>query len=1059
MRLLALSGIESLLDFAPSPDLWRPFFPGVFGGLFKVVMGDYKQGSRVTTLALKLLLRITAMLTDDAVNASVLQAPGKVESPQVTLLRGLRDQVASASGSHSRVRHAEVGPCYAEIAVPEKIRRPLTRDWAQELLRRVAEVMPMLIKACRHNASAQVRCELIEGARLLLGRSGGFLMGLGGDAASGQGAPGEALVVSLVDALVGAQDDDMPDVAGRAKAALTQLQGGAAAQVMTAPSRLLPRLEGLLRELEGATASSKEIALRSTLDLITGFFTLLGSHRGGIRQFLTAYMAPFLASLSRALEFDRGVNVQVIDPLQDPSNSAARAMGYYRMSFKHFRDGRCLESVKRLLACAGGKGEDAAYLVADQVVDDLRRGGRAARRGEGGRGGHGAQLDWVFDRLPQVFILNKVILGGAGREGLEAAVRLYLEGILMSDSGVWHLPTCNAPDARSEPSQGDQAQPKALTGAGLSVDVLTCHALMVSLLVEGVADCFEALGSASSQFLMTALYPVVEKMGDEHPLVRQAALTSLWRMGQAVGAGSIQALLATNLDYLVDALSFRIRRSQWRRGVFPVQPGVVECLLTYTGGSVALPLMKEVTGLVLGVVDLGGRGDNTAYTLGMMHVLHAMVRNARRDDQAETPAEAPKSQEMTHPPSAAGTDQVRCMRAADFWRDQVLADLDYLQPSKSDAGSVDAASFFREHHRNKEGTCSEGGEEFLEVEKMCPEAFEQPDALASAQEGENGDKPNDQEALLIEVLDRCTYFLARPSLLVQHTVLHVMIDALWKLRSKRGVLLPTVHRIWGALVARLGGAASVLYDDAMAAKRYEQGADAPDSARSWAALVMSKVLNLAAELADLCGDFMALKFGEDLWPIMKRTLATYRFTRKRSLLSSESIRNILPGAARESHDKIVQSRGSSSSSSSALVSVDLKLLQAAVKCLRRFCATEQCFRFTTPLVPDMGQACLFLLAREEDDDLMREVIPLYKLLFQLDGAALWPTFMELAGFDISVTPIKELRGRAAELPQAQWPGVTDRERGLVRARARAILEDFRTWSSEPKVLGVMPGQN
>lgn len=71
MRLLALSCLDNLIiRLLPCPDVWRPFFPGVFGGLIKVVLGDYKQGSRVMAAALEVLLGVTAMLANVRLEAT-----------------------------------------------------------------------------------------------------------------------------------------------------------------------------------------------------------------------------------------------------------------------------------------------------------------------------------------------------------------------------------------------------------------------------------------------------------------------------------------------------------------------------------------------------------------------------------------------------------------------------------------------------------------------------------------------------------------------------------------------------------------------------------------------------------------------------------------------------------------------------------------------------------------------------------------------------------------------------------------------------------------------------
>ena len=73
------------------------------------------------------------------------------------------------------------------------------------------------------------------------------------------------------------------------------------------------------------------------------------------------------------------------------------------------------------------------------------------------------------------------------------------------------------------------------------------------------------------------------------------------------------------------------------------------------------------------------------------------------------------------------------------------------------------------------------------------------------EEEEEDDTPTTDEALLLEMMDRCAHFLARPSLFVQHQALAVLAAALGRLHahSRRNVLLPTVHRLWPALLARL----------------------------------------------------------------------------------------------------------------------------------------------------------------------------------------------------------------------------------------------------------------
>lgn len=60
--------------------------------------------------------------------------------------------------------------------------------------------------------------------------------------------------------------------------------------------------------------------------------------------------------------------------------------------------------------------------------------------------------------------------------------------------------------------------------------------------------------------LMTALYPLLEKAGDESLLVSQAALGAMTIVGTACGYASLKEMIRDNSDYLLNDISVNLQR-------------------------------------------------------------------------------------------------------------------------------------------------------------------------------------------------------------------------------------------------------------------------------------------------------------------------------------------------------------------------------------------------------------------------------------------------------------------------------------------------------------------
>lgn len=78
--------------------------------------------------------------------------------------------------------------------------------------------------------------------------------------------------------------------------------------------------------------------------------------------------------------------------------------------------------------------------------------------------------------------------------------------------------------------------------------------------LEGIACFAQALGRDFRPLLMTSLYAVLERAGEETLLASQAALSSMMDISKACGYSSLQELINDNSDYLLNDVSLNLQR-------------------------------------------------------------------------------------------------------------------------------------------------------------------------------------------------------------------------------------------------------------------------------------------------------------------------------------------------------------------------------------------------------------------------------------------------------------------------------------------------------------------
>lgn len=136
--------------------------------------------------------------------------------------------------------------------------------------------------------------------------------------------------------------------------------------------------------------------------------------------------------------------------------------------------------------------------------------------------------------------------------------------------------------SNSHVSNSLQVIPSSSGTSSSSSSTSTIHQLnsniwQLCIQLEGIACFAQALGRDFRPVLMTSLYPVLEKAGEETLLVSQAALGCMWTISQACGYPTLKELINENSDYLLNDISLNLQRLKKHPQVTLTQHVVLWC--------------------------------------------------------------------------------------------------------------------------------------------------------------------------------------------------------------------------------------------------------------------------------------------------------------------------------------------------------------------------------------------------------------------------------------------------------------------------------------------------
>ncbi|XP_062060169.1 TELO2-interacting protein 1 homolog [Lepus europaeus] len=759
-------------------DLFASFLPGISTAMTRVITGDFKQGHSIVVSSLKIFYKTVGFIMAD----EQLRAIPKVQAKPA-------------------VQHR-----VAELMVHREA------DWVKSTGEKLTILIKKIIECVSAHPHWKVRLELAELVEALLLKCSQSLVESAGP---------------LLKALVGLANDESPEVQAQCNKVLRCFAERKVVMGNRAFADILSEsLHSLATSLPRLMNSQDDQGKFSTLSLFLGYLKLLGPKVNFVLN-SGAHLQRLSKALIQVLELDV-TDIKIVEERRwhpddlsaSPKTSATRPWNQIqRRYFRFFTDERVFLLLRQVCQLLGYYGN--LYLLVDHFMELYH--------------------ESVVYRKQAAMILNELVAGAAGLEGedlheervetsaeeLREIVQSILEEYTSQEN--WYLVTCIDAEEMEEERMLKESGLQAITSGAHACQVpsfpafskpsptvcsMNSNIWQICIQLEGIGQFARALGKDFRLLLMSALYPVLEKAGDQTLLISQAATSTMVEIGQACGYDSLRHLINQNSDYLVNGISLNLRHL----ALHPHTTKVLEVMLRNSDASL-LPLVADVVQDVLSTLDQFY--DKRAASF--VSVLHALLA-----------ALAQWFPDTGNP----GQSQERSSGAEE--RGHLHTTPAVVENS---ATAEDIERFLLDYLREKD--VADGNVSDLDNDEE--------DQSAPPKVDENDTRPDVEPPLPVQiqiatdVMERCIHLLSDKNLKIRLKVLDVLDLCVLVLQSHKNQLLPLAHRTWPSLVHRLTN------DDPLAVLR------------------AFKVLRT---LGGSCGDFLRSRFSKDVLPKLAGSLVT-----------------------------------------------------------------------------------------------------------------------------------------------------------------------------------------
>ncbi|KAG9290940.1 hypothetical protein G9A89_011090 [Geosiphon pyriformis] len=801
LRLLALETLKVLICSIKYEDFLALCLPRVMSILGKTLLRDQKENHRLLIKTLEALEEIIIAAMNDDSNLSLI--------PRISNLSEIQVDLPFGNDSHQFNRLIQP---QSSLSVQYGINR--TKSWLKATKSQIKISLSQIFTIRNHPLWA-VRLAFAKFSHAILIRCSKTL---------------DNSASILIETLVLNLSDEYEAVSTPCRQYLLSLRNHDTFQENLKPI-LKESFNNWLTSLPRYIMSMDENGKFNAIMLLSGFILLLGSE---IQTVLNLSLQQVSHGLIKALEFNM-MDIQVTENrifvgqydslFEERKGLDQRGVGissehelpsFLSHQFKYIREKRATSAIRILFRLLGYFG-NVGFMI-DHFLSYL----------------HNLQSYRLHPTC--IFITNELILGAASigvkassitegfcdispsnslsdlRKIAKNLLREYIESNLIKEYEN-KISFESSSIVKYKDIEKITSSSKQLNGNSS----LNYNPILNCIILEGVANISRVLQENFKIDLIYALYPILEKLGEKNNMVHETAQIVLIHIAHWCGYSSSKSLVLENVDYLINAVSRKLRQIH----LYPKAPQVLSAMVNVAGSSI-LTFLDDSLEEIFDAIDQYHTELEVLFQ--MANVLYTIVTAISRPKKEETKKFEKNSER--EPPKVLESGLSKDIQ--DF-----IVGYSPMNPSDSKEDNQektnfeDVGKYFVEYHKNKEKEeLNEQG--IIEAEREKPEI-----------------KPSQPQLTCLNCINKVMHSLTVSSPQLRALILELIRISLPTLRSIPHELFPLIHRIWPSIINRL--------------KDKEH-------------YVVLAAVRLIESISISCGDFLSKRVLDDVWPMFQNLL-------------------------------------------------------------------------------------------------------------------------------------------------------------------------------------------
>ncbi|KAJ5737153.1 Armadillo-like helical [Penicillium malachiteum] len=311
----------------------------------------------------------------------------------------------------------------------------------------------------------------------------------------------------------------------------------------------------------------------------------------------------------------------------------------------------------------------------------------------------------------------------------------------------------------------------------------------LALALEAVALQAQQLGQAFRPELMEALYPTLQLLASNNPVLQRHAMTCLNILTKSCNYPDTSTMIIENVDYLVNSVALKLNSFD----VSPYPPQVLFMMVKLSGPRL-IPYLDDVVDSIFGIIDMYHGYPKLVELL--FKCLAAIVEAGSKkqslltiDDGRESgPHDHRKSQPQHLLISALATDLANRKSKRVKYEEEEGVDVDGKIPHPKKPWSE---------------TYEKPPAEPESIEELLNKA-DSDEPLPPPKEPEDAEKPlSKTHSLLLHIVKSIPSHLSSPSPYLRRSLLAILIDVLPTLSQNENSFLPLINDLWPSVASRI----------------------------------------------------------------------------------------------------------------------------------------------------------------------------------------------------------------------------------------------------------------